>query len=371
MANISLKNFVNIDIQPSIIGKIAGSRDTIALLTSEGTLGTTNLVDIDNYKEEIDATYLTTLAYLEVYFRNGGVKAFVVEGIANTSSAILGAMTELDDKYIVVAYATDETTITDRENNEVSIYNGLKDVALARAEDTTIYGINEKVLLVRSNDLSDPENVKNFAVKYSNNVGAEMTIGAYLSQIIVYGINTIQDYAFTKEYLTDSEIATEVVPTNTQFGYLMDRNYNVDIELQGDYRNCGGNNKDGESLVNNWTRIVLHQTLTERLIELLKTKIRSTDGVSKMYATLVDELEYYRVNGYLTTDKVWKYDTLVINGITIIEKGTPLLTGYQIKIFPMSLLTDEQKKNHEAPPIYIVLADQYSIRVINIAGEVI
>lgn len=369
MANISLKNFVNIDIQPSERASIQGTRDTIALLTDEkGVTLTKNPVDINSYSELASLT--KTFQFLDVYFRNGGVKAYVVQDVAYTSADIVNAIAELDDKYVVVAYAYSNDGMIYQDTERTS-YEVLKEVAINRNSSTSIYGVNEKIILSRTIRLDDITKVKNFAVKYSDVVGAEMTIGAYLSQINVYGINTIQDYAFTKESFTTTELANEFVPTDAEFEYLMERNYNVDIELQEDIRNCGGNDKDGDSIMNNWTRIVLQQTLTARLIELLKTKIRSTDGVSKMYATIVDELEFYRVNGYLTTDKVWKYDTLVIDGVKIIEKGTPLITGYQIKIFPMSALSDEQKRNHQAPPIYIVLADQYSIRVINISGEVI
>ena len=369
MANISLKNFVNIDIQPSVRAEVSGTRETIALLTDEGVANTKDVYTISDYASLSSLT--NTTKFLDTYFKNGGVSAYVVQGITYTASAIESAIAELDDKYVVVAFAYSLDGTLDGSEEQITSYNTLKQVAIDRNEDDTIYGINEKVILCRSIENTDTSKVKNLVVKYSNNVGAEMTIGAYLSQINVYGINTIQDYAFTKETFTDAQLENEFVPTDTEFKRIINNNYNVDIELQDDIRNMGGNDKDGDSLMNNWTRIVLQQTLTSRLVELLKSKIRSTDGISKMYATLVDELEYYRVNGYLTTDKVWKADTLVINGITIIEKGTALLTGYQIKIFPMSSLTDEQKRNHQAPPIYIVLADQYSIRVINISGEVI
>lgn len=370
MANISYKNFVNINIQPKQVVGVMGTRDTIALLTDEGTSADTQKVNAKNYTSLLSAgTYPKTNAFLKTYFDNGGINAYVVCGVTYTAEAIAQTIADLDDELIVVAFAYSEDGETDSQTEtQITSYDMLKSVAQTRNADTSIYGINEKIIVARSINYNDTTSVKDFAIKYSNNVGAEMTIGAYLSQIEIYGTNTIKDYAFTEE---DVNMTTEFEPTNTEFEYLMDNNYNVDVELQGITRNAGGNDKEGESLINNFTRIVLHQTLTERLLTLLATKIKSTDGVSKMYATIVDELEYYRTNGYLTTDKVWEYDDLVIDGITIIEKGTPLLTGYQIKIFPMSSLTPAQKQRNEAPPVYIVLADQYVIRVINIGGEVI
>ena len=221
----------------------------------------------------------------------------------------------------------------------------------------------------QAGDTIDKDAVANFGVKYSTVLGAEMTIAAYLSRVNVYRTNTVADYMFTQEALTDEKV------DDTTFGSILNENMNVDVYLAGAVRNMGGNLKNGADLINSYVKIILHQTLTERLLDLLTTKIKGARGLAQIYAAVAQELEAYRSCGYLTTDKVWTDEdlTTTYNGqtYTIITKGTPLLLGYSIKILPLSSLTLVDKTERKTPPIYIIIADQYGIRKITINGEVI
>ena len=360
MSKVSLKNFVNIDIQPSIDYRISGTRETITIFTTQTVTANDNVVDSSDYTGNLKS-------FLDIYFELGGIKANV-QPITLTGTdddeTLASAIKELDNKYIVVAFVADDDT------NYTGNYTLMKDVAAILNSDNSVYGVNEKILLSRAcdSDIStalvlDTDKVKNLVVQYSNKIGAEASIGAYLSQISVYEIDSVKDYMFTEGLSTLVEDVSD-----SYYNDLMDNNYNVDISLQGTPRACGGNCKDGDSLVNDFVRIILHQTLTDRLVSLLSSKISGATGVGKIYATIIDELKNYRLNGYLSTEKMWTKNTLKVNGVTIIEKGTALIDGYVVKVFP---LTAQHIKNKIAPPIYIVIADQYSIRVINIEGEVI
>lgn|SRR5574344_80991 len=360
MSKINLKRFVDINIQPKPESAVIGIRDTIVLFTPEGTIN--NVVDYRSLSEVEYASTTDTYAYLKVFFDNGGVKARVYEGIGY-DTLTKAMITALDNKYICIACVADS-------GHKQDCYNAMKALAQALAEDADIYGINEKVLLA-SSEASEIDNnkVKGFAVKYSTIQGAEMTIAAYLSQINIDGIDTVQDYCFTQEKITAEDI-TDAFYGNLQYG-----NFNVDVLLANAIRNCGGNMKDGQDIVNNYVRIILHQTLTEQLLALLAQKIKSSTGTSKLYAVVAQELEKYKAAGYLTTDKVWLDNDLKVTysntTYTIISKGDALLNGYVVKILPMTALTDADKLAHKAPPIYVVIADQYSIRKITINGEVI
>ena len=457
MAEINIKRFVDVDIVQHVHPTIVGTRGTVVLYTGEGTKGTTQLVESLSDAASKYANAPTTLAYLKVFFENGGVSALVVEGTpySDVNSDVLSA---LDDKYIVVCYAAPK-------NDTASVYTALKGIATTREADTNIYGINEKIILARTTsgaketwvikssasgelvttqiaftsngqkftsigtnkdlgpitlyygnteiagyepgtetrytfndeayrkltfdttptgalltwlqsnavkqagDTIDKDAVANFGVKYSTVLGAEMTIAAYLSRVNVYRTNTVADYMFTQETLTDEKV------DDTTFGSILDENMNVDVYLAGAVRNMGGNLKNGADLINSYVKIILHQTLTERLLDLLTTKIKGARGLAQIYATIAQELEAYRSCGYLTTDKVWTDEdlTTTYNGqtYTIITKGTPLLLGYSIKILPLSSLTLVDKTERKTPPIYIIIADQYGIRKITINGEVI
>lgn len=369
MADVNLKQFVDINIQPHIMKGITSTRDTVAVFTYDGTANTVK--EYDNI-DDVETAYgadSDTYAYLSVYFANGGVNAKVYEGIAY-SALTADIVKSLPNELICVTCVAKDTDV---EN----CYTALKVIAATLNADKTVYGINEKLIIARTNKselddeqcIVDTDIVKNFAVKYSSVLGAEMTIPAYLSQIDIGTVDSVQDYAFTEETIAEEDINDKL------YMALMDANMNVDIELSNAVRNCGGNCKDGLDLVNSFVRIVLHQTLTEQLMNLLTQKIKSTTGVSKLYAVIAQELERYKTAGYLTTDKIWNDRALLVNYnntvYTIINKGDALLNGYVIKILPMSSLTEADKKSHSTPPIYVVIADQYGIRKITINGEVI
>ena len=379
MAKISLKNFVDINIIPHVYNSINSTRDTVILFTADAgkedkdaqkiTLNSVeynaNLVNATNYNSIYEGKK-DTLAYLNMYFNNGGVKALVINEVAYTDLNE-NIIKDLGNEYICISYATHIDT-NSAEDDTTKVYSKLK--TLAKNREESVYGIDEKIILANTKEFGDTDSVKNFAVKYSNQHGAEMTIAAYLSKINVYGINSIHDYAFTTENIED-----ESALTDEEYKTIIENNMNVDINLANDIRNCGGNCKDGYDLVNSYVRIILHQTLTDKLINLLSQKIKNSTGISKIYSTISQELENYVNSGYLTTDKIWTDETLSIvrNQVTypIIEKGTPLINGYNVTVLPLSSLTQEEKNQHKAPPIYIVLATQYGIRHITINGEII
>ena len=391
MSKIDLKNFVDINIQQHISKSVNGTRDTVVLFT-EDTLASTNeydeyvltfngntynTIEVNaNSYEKVFVDKPNTLQYLKVYFDNGGINALVICGISISNMTIKDntkitddILSYLDNKYIYIAYVSNNENL---QNN----YNELKNIIKYRNSKESIYGINEKIILASTKVETDIEKVKNFAVKFSSIQGAEMTIAAYFSKTNINKTNSIYDYAFTQEKMTsivkNKEVNFEGEDiTDDKFKTILDNNMNVDIMLAETVRNCGGNNKDGSDLINNFVRIILHQTVTDSLINLLTQKIKNSTGISKIYTVLSQELEKYLNNGYLTTDEIWTDEDLVINGYTIIEKGTALTSGYIIKVLPYNSLTEEEKSNNSVPQIYIILADQYGIRKITINGEII
>lgn len=363
MAEINVKRFVDVDIRRHSASKIIGTRETVVLYSGEGTASTVKMITslAEANAEYPVSTFPTTNAYLNVFFANGGSKCKVIEGV---SYSTLTAQTigELPNEEIIVACAVSST-------NASAGYTALYNIAVQRAANTQIYGVNEKIIVARTTDTESEGSVKNFAAKYSSVLGAEMLIAAYLSQINVYKEDSVQDYAFTEESITAETL------TDASFEEIISNNENVDIYLSGAVRNCGGDLKNGEDLVNGYVKIILHQTITEALMNLLVTKIKSVTGLSDIYSSIVNELERYRVSGYLTTDKIWTENDLVVSynnkSYTIIEKGTALNSGYHVVVLPMSALTETDKSERKAPPVYIIIADQYTIRKITITGEVI
>lgn len=361
--DINVKRFVNIDIHHKVSSSVSSIRDTAVLLTSEGVTGTSKI--FSSYNDMLqDATYKTyteTLKYAKVFFDNNGIKLDVHCGIADKAT-IISTISALPESEIVVAFTGSSSIMKDVATEMTSSIGTTDDI-------TKIYGINQKILLARLTAAENDSRITNFAVKVSNTEGAEMTIAAYLTKLDIYGNDTIKDYAFTTENITAE------VNDDTVLGNVLDNNMNVDMLLADSVRNLGGNLTDGTDIVNQYTLIVLHQTVTDRLLNLLTQKIKGQSGVSAIYTTIAGELGRYLTNGYLTTDKTWTDSTKTIsyNGktYTLIEENTPLRLGYKITVLPLSSLTEEDKKAHKCPPIYIFLAESYGIRSITINGEVI
>lgn len=374
MNDINVRRFVDINIKQHIESAISGTRDVLVLYTHEGEQGKisgttsetiTDALTFASYGEAAkvyNATnYPDTNAYLSMYFNNGGARVAVIEGYA-ANNLTTDVIKTLDDKFILIA-------LCDSNENSNAALATLKSIATFREADKTIYGVNEKIIFARTTTKTDESIIANFALKYSNVYAAEMTMAAYLSSIDVYGINTVNDYMFTAETIKEEAL------TDTEYATMQEQNINVDTYLAGNVRNLGGNLKNGAEMVNSFVRIVLHQTLTQRLLALLMTKLKNNDGVGKIYATICSELANYRTCGYLSTDKTWTDPTMkvTVNGktYTIIEEGTPLINGYKVTVLPLAALSQNDIILHKAPPIYIIIADQYGIRSITVNGEII
>ena len=266
-----------------------------------------------------------------------------------SEATLLPLVNNLPDEEIVIAIAASNGESAATSLKLAESYNNQSNV-----NGFGIYGVNQKIFLGAvdiTQFLNNTSNyakadVDNFALKVGDlqkQIGCEMTIAAYLSKIDVYGINTIQDYAYTKEILDVSGYPDDL---NTVVQSVLANNANITVEIANSVRNIGGNLTNGEDLVNKFTLIVLHQTLSQRVFNTLTQKIKGSAGITALYSTISQELNKYITSGYLTTDKVWTKEdlTLKYNGrtYTLITQGTALIKGYNITILPLSSLTDAE-----------------------------
>ena len=354
--SINVKNFVDINIAHHEVSSVDATRDTAVLFTSEGDTGTDEIFTSTNdFLAAYPDTLTATLKYVQMFFNNAGNKLRVIQGI-ETQDDLSSAIAALPNEQIVVAYCGDQSFV--------------KSVAQTREVDTRNYGVNRKLLLMGVTTNTDETSVADLAMKYTNDIslGAEMTIAAYLTSINIYGTNTIHDYAFTKENID------AMTDDDATYRYCMQNNINVDVYLAGSVRNVGGNLKNGLDLANEFTLIVLQQTCTDRLLNLLVEKLKGEQGLASIYSVLSEELDKYVTNRYLTTDKIWTNGDLNItyNGASynIIRNNTQLNLGYYITILPLASLSTTDKVDKKTPPIYLIVADSYGIRKITINGEV-
>ncbi len=360
--SIDISKFINVNIGYSDQVSVISQRDTAVLITNEGTHGNKTLFsskkDWSDYNNENQ--FINTSPYVNTFFDNGGNTLLVVEG--ETSSAI----DDLDDKYIVIAI----------------VGNSLSENKLVATTLDSKKGIHRKILVSRAtfDDLTpvegvtpiDARGINSLAIKYSEHAGAEMAIAAYLTNVDIYGNNTVHDYSFTQETV---EVDKVNVITNNLFNELSNYNVNFNVHIGGAIRNIGGNMSNGRSLINEFMLIVMHQTITDNLLVLLMSKIKGNEALSAIRSVITQELNMYVTNGYLDTNKIWDKPDWKVNHngqtFTIITQDTPLSLGYWIQVLPWTSLNASDIQERKAPPIYIVIADSYGVRKIEVIGGVI
>lgn len=388
---IDIRNFVDINIKPTLTREVNASRDTVLLYT--------NLSLVDSSSKNYDGTIIssideatslieTTLGktstdwgnlklYMSRFFENGGQKIKLYGG-ATFQNIVSKIKERLYDNEIACGYSFAGSGSGFFVGSDEMMGNAVYSLS----KESEFRGLAEKLFVysaVNVNDINniqtasgtttlDPKTVSNFI----GGIGlgqADAIILAYLSQLYAYGLDTVKDYAFTR-------VNSDQTPDESLINEENLKHFNFYTTIGDQLYSVGGNCTNGLSLTNEFCRILLCQTLTQRLMNLLTQKIKSNTGISKMYSVISEELERYRRSGYLTTDKVYTDEDLTVRGAdgvdyTIIQKGTALLNGYLVKILPMSALSETEKASHSAPPIYVIIADQYAIRKITVNGEVI
>lgn len=376
--SIKLSNFVNINID--YINSIAssGAREVVAFL--DDTTVTTRTLGISltggeatwkNLGEfiaafgeghEEDALADPMYPTVACYFNNGGKKLHYVQFTTGTGVSLTTTIASLPSEEIVVCSNRDAS----------DMYDAAIDAEAGK-------GIDEKLFLSSitvANIATDPFNGLGNACLKVGNPGCEMAIAAYLSRVNIDN-STIQDYCFTAEVLNKvgSEVIT-VIDNDATFNTIKSKgNLNCDVYMIGtDIRNYGGNTCGGIDIVNYFVKIVLTQTLTVALVNVLRNKIKyDSIGLGIVSATIVDELNRYRNAGYFSYDKTWTggdvYDDS--GNYLVIANDTPLVFGYHLTILPFASLTAEDKRDHKLPKIYLYLADTYGVREIEITGRVI
>lgn len=355
--SINLTNFVKININNHIDTTIKGTRDT-ALLLSFGTETTATepiKTTKSNYESQLTGK-TEALAFAKVFYDNGGICLDVLTVKNDTDLQTL--MESIDTKYVAIA--------------QIGMTRADFETAIANINLNTQDGIYHKIFvgedtvenLVKTDPQFSFKQIENYVLKIGE-ANTSASVLAYLTQIDVYEEDSCQDYAFTLEK------GLAGTTNNAAVKKCIENNLNIDAVIDGsNVRVVGGNDTLGYSIINQYMLILLHQTLTERLLQVLFSKIKYNDsGIASVLTAMVQELNRYTTNGYIMPNKLWTYDTLYYNDQVVIEKDAILPNGYKVVIMPFSTLTEADLKAHKLPMIYVLVATSYGIRKIEITGE--
>lgn len=324
--------------------------------------------------------------YVKCFFANGGVKLKIKGGFEEDTSGsapsldeqkvtwIVNECVKLPAENIVITADVSEAIMEEVAKQNVTV-NIIGNAINNSTSVSALSGYKEKVFVTSTDDktltISSPDKVPNLVIKYGP-AGIEMTIAAYLTQVNIDDSRTINDYNFTIEDV--SMFTNAVQDDNDTVVGLLQKHFNVDTTMVNNIRNNGGDTVNGLDLMNYYMRIILTQTLTDRIINILVTKIKfDRTGINKVVNGITQELNLYKTNGYLNSEFIWTEEDLkyVYNGqeYTVCARNTPFKMGYKFIVLPISALTQEQRDAHVFPPVYVVIADSMSVRQIVINGD--
>lgn len=366
---INLSNFIKLNINRRQTPTLRRARDTLVLYTDISLTG----IEADKEYTSNPITDNTNALYkpVKAFFDNGGVK-LIFKAIASEDDIELDKL--LTDQ-MLVAIILSGTNVT--MSDCIEVINNYIDTVLDVSHDKENIDATKLKLFFVADDaaaLSD-SNQDYFVQSDSNDVC--LIPAAYLTQLDLNERGSIKQYTFTPVKVADED--NDVITDNSEYVTLKEKCINCVGNLANKNRALGGDSLSGVDFTNQFALICLQQDLTDALIDALSTKLKGFAGCAAIQNTCVQTLNKYISNGYIVTDKVWdEADWTVTAEIygneveyTVVEAYEPLDNGYKVLVLPYSTLSVTEKAAHQAPKIYIALAESYGIRQITIEGEVI
>lgn len=392
--SLDLRNFVQVNINYHTAAVSSIDSGIVTLITvnsgwSSNPLADKILYSYDQYlkaKEEASITNTALDIYVKTFFDNGGRGIQIIGGYSSGEEAdfVSGVVAKLNYKFVIITSdCSEEDMETVATTNATT--NIITNPVTKKSSISTFTGINEKIFISSlantTKNVGLDSSVKNFIIKMGKK-GCEMLTAAFLSQVSVTNGASISDYNFTIENVkaiqdTIPERSDDfiVIDDNDTGVTLVGKNYNFDTNLVNAIRNIGGNTTGGADIMNYYIRILLSQSVTEKVLSVLVSKIKlNQSGINRVQNAIQVEMTKYINNGYLNTEFVWTeedlYYTFNDRQYLICSRNEPLVKGYKCVILPVSSLSIEEKESHAFPPVYLLLADQVGIRAIVINGDV-
>lgn len=364
---INLSNFVKLNINRRQTPTLRRARDTLVLYTDISLTG----IEADKEYTSNPITDNTNALYkpVKAFFDNGGVK-LIFKAIGPTNWLTADMLNALSADQMLVAVIL--SGITGSMTTCISHINDYIDVILDEDNrDVT----KLKLFFIAGDDILSTSNQDYFVQSNSDDVC--LIPAAYLTQLDLNERGSIKQYTFTPVKVADED--NDVITDNSTYVTLKEKCINCVGNLANKNRALGGDSLSGVDFTNQFALICLQQDLTDALIDALSTKLKGFAGCAAIQNTCVQTLNKYISNGYIVTDKVWdEADWTVTAEIygneveyTVVEAYEPLDNGYKVLVLPYSTLSVTEKAAHQAPKIYIALAESYGIRQITIEGEVI
>lgn len=390
---ISVRNIVKVDLDIVNNDKVLGDFDTVVYfapvtLINENAESVTKLLisDVDKVDALVSGND-AAISSIKNYFYNGGIKILVVNPQEYTLTAFKTDLAEarnINDDFIYVAISNQivgSTGYTSEVLQEISNYCDNS----TSPEKIRLLLTTNSMTFVADNSLVDSLSIVKYSTKTKSNVliDTALLVGAYFSQVNLDGTDTIKDYAYTEEKLTDiaedsasEELSQEnfdnIINNDNQEGY-----YNVIDSVGSKVVNFGGNliTNENISIHTDFGAIAVERDITYSVLERMLGKQYLTEaGIANVKAAINAQLQRYKTNGYLNVGASYSGEDLTItyNGFKyeVIKNGTTLPQGFYVFSVPMSNISVADKQARKFTPIYVILETQSGARIVEITGEV-
>lgn len=216
----------------------------------------------------------------------------------------------------------------------------------------------------------------------SDLIDAALLIGAFYSQVNLNGSETIKDYCYTSEQLTDTvsvsgSTFSEGVEgvSDSDYDDLIQNNANFIDRIGQSVVNFGGNLLNGVSIHTDFGACAAENDVTYAVLNAMMSKQYLTPaGLNKMLSVISASLIRYKSNGYLELGSIYTGDTITrkYNGVqfTIIKKNSSVSQGYLVTAIPIASISEDDRIAKRFTPIYVILQTAAGARVVEITGEV-
>lgn len=401
---VPVRSIVKVDLDIVNYDKVLGDFDTVVYLASVnisdeyGASTSKIMLTRDNYTEKIrnNLSGYTDAFLMSVnnYFANGGINLLIINPEQYELNDFIGYIEDarkVNSNFIYVAISSQiigSVGFSQQVMQSISNYC-----------DNTLSPNKIRLLLTTNSDSyigeyisTDSLNIVKYCTKtdsQNNLIDSALLVGAYFSKINLDGVDSIADYAYTKEKLigisgteinasedelTVQEFEALINSTTTNGGY-----YNVINSVGNNVVNFGGNLASTKNIAihTDFGAIAVERDIAYSVLERMLGKQYLTEqGISNIKAAINAQLQRYKTNGYLNVGAAYSGEDLVITygnnatKYTVIKHGTTLTQGFYIYSVPMSNITMADRQAKKFTPIYVILETQSGARVVEITGEV-
>ena len=249
----------------------------------------------------------------------------------------------------------------------------------ARMEDlfeglTTSYGIDLRKYPVAIKLLSKAKAITDSI--WGSYIDTQLAIGAFYTTIDLGAENSISDYCYTNEKLSEKSYMLDYIAYGSGDVLKEAMNYiNFTARIANKIVNFGGNLTNGFPITGDFGGLACENDVIYSVLnDMLNKQYLTEQGITAVINTINNQLFKYVRNGYINSGTMYEGETkkIIYNGhnLTVITKNKSLPDGFYVFATPVAYLSIEDRNAGKFPPIYVIIQTLKGARFIDITGEI-